>query len=36
MNCEHARLQIGADPSASDAGLEAHLAGCADCRGYQR
>lgn len=36
MNCEHARLTIGADPSASDPGLEAHLAGCTDCRGYQR
>ena len=35
MNCEEARLQIGADPAASAPQLEAHVAGCADCAGYR-
>ena len=36
MNCEQARLQIGADPAGSAPELEAHVAGCADCAGYRR
>ena len=35
MNCEEARLQIGADPAGSAPQLEAHVAGCADCAGYR-
>jgi hypothetical protein len=36
MNCEEARLQIGADPAGTTPPLEAHVAGCADCAGYRR
>ncbi len=36
MECEVARLQIGADPAGSSAALEAHVAGCVDCTGYRR
>jgi hypothetical protein len=36
INCEDARLQIGADPAVSTPALEAHVAGCADCAGYRR
>lgn len=32
MNCDEARLLIGADPDAHGAELEQHLSGCADCR----
>ena len=35
MNCEEARLRIGAEPNAMSAELEQHLAGCDDCRGYR-
>lgn len=35
MNCEEARLQIGADPAGTSPPLEAHVAGCADCAGYR-
>lgn len=35
MNCEEARLQIGAEPQTLPAGLEQHLSGCADCSGYR-
>jgi hypothetical protein len=36
MKCEQARAAIGAEPRGSSAALEEHLAGCADCSGYQR
>ena len=35
MNCEQARLQIGADPTASTADLEEHLHECAQCRQFR-
>src|SRR5580704_1278057 len=35
MNCQEARLQIGADPLAHSAELQEHLSGCADCRRFQ-
>ncbi len=35
MNCEEARLRIGAEPNAMSAELEQHLTGCEDCRGYR-
>lgn len=35
MNCEEARLQIGAEPNALSAPLQQHLSGCADCTGYR-
>jgi hypothetical protein len=35
MNCETARLQIGADPGASTPELEAHLASCAACSQFR-
>ena len=35
MNCEQARLQIGADPSAGTAELEDHLRDCAQCRQFR-
>ncbi len=34
MNCEEARLRIGAEPAAHSSELAAHLAGCADCRKF--
>jgi hypothetical protein len=36
MNCEQARLEIGADPRGGSPALEQHLGGCADCSGYRR
>ena len=35
MKCEQARLEIGADPLGTTPELEAHVAGCDDCRGYR-
>ena len=35
MICEDARLAIGAAPDDSTAELEAHLAGCAECREFR-
>jgi hypothetical protein len=35
MNCETARLQIGAAPDSSTPELEEHLAGCAACRQFR-
>lgn len=35
MNCEEARLLIGADPHAELAELTAHLAGCPGCAGFR-
>lgn len=35
MNCEEAKLGIGAEPTAMSAELEKHLASCADCSGYR-
>jgi len=35
VNCEEARLRIGAEPAATSSELEQHLAGCEDCRGYR-
>lgn len=35
MNCEEARLQIGADPSAATPDLEAHVAGCGACARFR-
>ena len=35
MNCEQARLQIGADPTASTADLEDHLRDCGQCRQFR-
>jgi hypothetical protein len=36
MNCEQARLQIGADPSATTPALEEHLQSCAACAGFRQ
>jgi Protein of unknown function (DUF3379) len=36
MTCDEARLLIGADPSASSAGLEEHVRGCAACAQLRR
>jgi anti-sigma factor RsiW len=36
MNCEQARLQIGADPGANDAPIMVHLAQCEECAGYRQ
>jgi hypothetical protein len=36
MNCNEARLLIGAEPHGTDARLAAHLAGCESCRGFLR
>ncbi len=36
MNCQQARLRIGAEPSASSPWLEDHLRVCAACREFQR
>ena len=35
MSCEQARLQIGADPSGSAAGLEEHLRDCTQCQQFR-
>jgi hypothetical protein len=35
MNCESARLQIGADPSATSPELEEHLRSCAACARFR-
>lgn len=35
MNCEDARLAIGADPDAAGSELEEHVRGCADCRAWR-
>jgi hypothetical protein len=35
VNCEEARLQIGADPRASSAELRQHLLGCGECARHQ-
>jgi Protein of unknown function (DUF3379) len=35
VTCEEARLQIGAEPSATNPGLEEHLKGCAECAGFR-
>ena len=34
-DCRHARLHIGAAPHELPAEVEAHLAGCADCRRFR-
>ena len=36
MNCEQARLQIGAEPSATTAALEEHLESCAGCAQFRQ
>ena len=36
MNCEEARLLVGADPEALTAELGAHLAGCTACTTFQQ
>jgi hypothetical protein len=36
MNCEEARLLIGANPGADDAGVAEHVAQCADCARYRQ
>ena len=35
MSCEQARLQIGADPTGSVAGLEEHLRDCTQCQQFR-
>jgi Protein of unknown function (DUF3379) len=35
MNCEQARLEIGAEPSATSPALEEHLQACADCAKFR-
>lgn len=35
MNCDAARLQIGAEPFGTSAPLEEHLEGCASCAGFR-
>jgi hypothetical protein len=35
MNCEEARLHIGAEPQSSTPELEAHLQGCVDCTRFR-
>jgi hypothetical protein len=35
VNCEHARLLIGAEPHNSSAELAAHLAGCPECARFR-
>lgn len=35
MTCDEARLQLGAEPSVTDATLEAHLQGCSACAGFR-
>ena len=36
MNCDEARLLIGADPGVTTTALEEHLRGCAACAGFHR
>src|SRR5439155_492108 len=36
VNCEDARLLIGADPGGTTTALEEHLRGCAACAGFRR
>jgi hypothetical protein len=36
MNCQEARLLIGADPSADDPLIAEHIAQCADCARYRQ
>ncbi|MBV8911092.1 MAG: DUF3379 family protein [Gammaproteobacteria bacterium] len=36
MNCDQARLQIGAEPSATSPALEEHLQACAACAGFRQ
>jgi hypothetical protein len=36
MNCQEARLLIGATPGADDAGVAEHVAQCADCARYRQ
>lgn len=36
MNCEEARLLIGAHPGADDADIAEHVAQCAECARYQQ
>ncbi len=35
MNCEHARLLIGADPYSTSPGLEDHLQSCPACSEFR-
>lgn len=35
-DCRHVRRVVGADPLAAHAGVDAHVAHCADCAGYRR
>lgn len=35
MSCEQMRVRIGAEPGASDAELEAHIASCESCRAFR-
>jgi len=35
MNCGQARLRLGAEPDALDAGLRDHLARCPECRAFR-
>lgn len=36
MNCDEARLLIGADPGATTTALDEHLRGCAACAAFRR
>jgi len=36
VNCDDARLLIGADPGGTTTALEEHLRGCAACAGFRR
>ena len=36
MNCQEARLQIGADPGSDDPQIAAHIAQCAECSRYRQ
>ena len=36
MNCQEARLQIGADPGADDPRIAEHIAQCAECARYRQ
>jgi Protein of unknown function (DUF3379) len=36
MNCQEARLQIGADPGSDDPQIAAHIAQCAECARYRQ
>jgi hypothetical protein len=35
VDCRHVRLAVGADPQHLSAEVEAHLAGCAECRRFR-